>query len=136
MARFSRSQRSPAITKGGTLYYPIWLAYAAGYAEENGHEIKLIDCSVEKHGSLSLVQEIRNFNPQLAIIDTSTPSIYNDVAFCSKIKEIVPACTCALVGTHPSALPEETLSLSKDVDIVVRGEYDITISELANIIEE
>ena len=30
IGRFSRTSRSPAVSKGGTLYYPIWLAYAAG----------------------------------------------------------------------------------------------------------
>ena len=30
--RFSREQRSPAVTKSGTLYYPKWLATAAGVA--------------------------------------------------------------------------------------------------------
>ena len=34
--RFSREQRSPAVTKSGTLYYPKWLATAAGVAIKNG----------------------------------------------------------------------------------------------------
>ena len=31
-ASYSRCSRSPAVTKSGTLYYPLWLAYAAGLA--------------------------------------------------------------------------------------------------------
>ena len=27
--KFSRESRSPAITKSGALYYPLWLIYAA-----------------------------------------------------------------------------------------------------------
>ena len=38
--RFSRTSRSPAISKGGTLYYPIWLAYATGVLEKEGFEVK------------------------------------------------------------------------------------------------
>ena len=30
LEHFSRPQRSPAVTKSGTLYFPMWLAYAAG----------------------------------------------------------------------------------------------------------
>src|SRR5260370_39734230 len=41
--RFSREQRSPAVTKSGTLYYPKWLAHAAGVAIKNGHEVDLVD---------------------------------------------------------------------------------------------
>jgi len=32
LAKFSRPQRSPAVTKSGTLYFPIWLAFATGGA--------------------------------------------------------------------------------------------------------
>ncbi|KPJ66477.1 MAG: hypothetical protein AMJ43_08015, partial [Coxiella sp. DG_40] len=46
--RFSRSSRSPAITKSGTIYYPIWLCYAAGVLEQAGHTVKIIDsCAYE-----------------------------------------------------------------------------------------
>ena len=37
--RYSREQRSPAVTKGGTLYYPFWLAFAAGVLEREGQKI-------------------------------------------------------------------------------------------------
>ncbi len=32
--KYSRGSRSPAVTKSGTVYYPIWLALAAGVAEK------------------------------------------------------------------------------------------------------
>lgn len=41
--KFSRDQRSPAITKSGTIYYPTWLASATGVLEEAGHNCKLLD---------------------------------------------------------------------------------------------
>ena len=43
LKKYSRESRSPAVTKSGTLYYPAWLAYAAGYAEKKGHKIDLVD---------------------------------------------------------------------------------------------
>ena len=41
--KFSRESRSPAITKSGALYYPLWLIYAAAYAEKKGFDISFID---------------------------------------------------------------------------------------------
>ncbi|MBI5553652.1 MAG: B12-binding domain-containing radical SAM protein, partial [Candidatus Diapherotrites archaeon] len=41
--KFSRNSRSPAVSKGGCVYYPIWLAYTTGVLEQNGHDVKLID---------------------------------------------------------------------------------------------
>ena len=45
--RFSRTSRSPAITKSGTIYYPIWLCYVAGVLEDAGHEVRVIDKEIQ-----------------------------------------------------------------------------------------
>ena len=41
--KFSRESRSPAITKSGALYYPLWLIYAAAYCQKGGHEVHFLD---------------------------------------------------------------------------------------------
>ena len=40
---FSRESRSPCVTKSSTLYWPMFMAYAAGCVEEDGNEIQVID---------------------------------------------------------------------------------------------
>lgn len=40
--RHSRSQRSPAVIKSGVIYYPIWVAYAAGVLEQDGFAVTLV----------------------------------------------------------------------------------------------
>ena len=45
--RFSRSARSPAVAPSGTIYYPLWLAYATGVLEEAGFNVKFIDTPAE-----------------------------------------------------------------------------------------
>ena len=48
IGKYSRNSRSPAVTKGGTIYYPIWLSYAVGLLDkEEGFEIKFIDAPAE-----------------------------------------------------------------------------------------
>lgn len=136
LPRFSRSQRSPAVTKGGTLYYPFWLAYATGVLEEEGHEVRLVDAAAEGRDLKGTLDYARDFKPYLVVLDTSTPSIYNDVKVGELIKEVVPESFIVLVGTHPSALPEETLKLSNKIDAVARGEYDYTILELAKSLQD
>ena len=41
--KYSKSSRSPAVTKSATVYYPLWLSYAAGVLDKRGFEIKIID---------------------------------------------------------------------------------------------
>ena len=43
LKNFSRPQRSPAVTKSGTIYFPIWLAFCAATLEKAGHDIILTD---------------------------------------------------------------------------------------------
>ena len=90
--KFSREQRSPAVTKSGTIYYPMWLAYAAGYAEEFGNEVFLIDAPAENMELDNCVQRLQKnqFEPELAVIVTSTPSIYQDVESAVALKKEYP----------------------------------------------
>lgn len=131
LPKFSREQRSPAVTKSGTLYYPIWLAYATGVLEQEGFDVRLVDAPAQGKDMANIVDFLEYFRPGMVVLDTSTPSIYNDVKVAAKIKEILPQCITALVGPHVSALPEETLTLDSAIDVVVRGEYDYTVRDLA-----
>jgi len=129
--KFSRTSRSPAVTKGGTLYYPFWLAYATGVLEEAGFNVRLIDAPADGLVVKDVVDRIKGFSPRLIVLDTSTPSIYSDVAVGEELKETFPESFIVLVGTHPSALPEKTLLLNEKIDAVARREYDYTLRDLA-----
>jgi anaerobic magnesium-protoporphyrin IX monomethyl ester cyclase len=127
---FSSHQRSPAVTRSRTLYYPIWLAYAAGLLESHGFEVALVDGPGEDIGTQAVTERARAFQPQLCVVATTTPSIKNDIAAAAALKEATGAFT-VLVGTHTSAVPLETLGEAPGVDAVTVSEYDWTVLELA-----
>jgi len=131
LPRYSRSSRSPAVTRSGTLYYPLWLAHAAGVLEREGHKVRLVDAPADGLTAEDVVQIARDFEPRLVVLDTSTPSIHSDVGMAAALKSAVGDALVCLVGTHPSALPEETLAMSPAVDAVARHEYDYTLRDLA-----
>lgn len=132
LKRFSREARSPAIAKSGTFYYPMWLAYATGYLEKNGHEVKLIDAVGEELSVPQTISEISNFNPKMVVVDTSTPSIYNDIDVASEIKKELPDCFIVMVGPHVSACPEDTLQKGACIDAIAMREYDGTLVNIAS----
>ncbi len=134
LPRFSRQSRSPCVTKGGTFYYPYFLAYAAGASEKAGFDVKLVDAVANEWSEEQTLKFAKKFAPDLVVIDTSTPSIYNDAGIGSKIKEILPDSHVTLVGTHPTNMPEETLKLG-NIDSVCRGEYDYTVRDIASALE-
>ncbi|MCP4707115.1 MAG: radical SAM protein [Planctomycetes bacterium] len=134
---YSRSSRSPAVTKSGTLYYPIWLAYAAGLArQDTDFDIDLVDAVALRYNRTGLVDKLQGVEPDLIICDTSTASIDEDIATVRAIKEAMPECRVVMVGTHATALPEAVLGEEPLIDAVVLGEYDETVIELARALDE
>ncbi|MGB9911608.1 MAG: radical SAM protein [Microgenomates group bacterium] len=132
---FSRGQRSPGVPVGKTLYYPYWLALACGWAQKWGNEVWLFDFVAKKMNFSQAIKKLKRFSPQLVVIETSTPSINNDLRFAEKVKKNLD-CFVLLVGPHVSALPKETLTSASLVDGVAVGEYDQTVVELAEVLEK
>ncbi|MEE9323466.1 MAG: cobalamin-dependent protein, partial [Candidatus Aenigmarchaeota archaeon] len=132
---YSRQSRSPCVTKGGTFYYPYYLAYATGNLEKHGFQTKLVDAVASEWSREQTLDFIKKFKPDIVFVDTSTPSIYNDIQIASKIKDLGVR-HVSLVGTHPTRLPNKTLNLSEKIDSICSGEYDITVVELAEAIEK
>jgi len=135
LPKYSRQSRSPCVTKGGTIYYPYFAAYATGVLEKSGFEVKLVDAVAKKWTHEQTLDFVKKYNPGLVVIDTSTPSIKNDVNIASRIKKSLPNAHINLVGTHPTNLPKDTMMMSKGIDSVCRDEYDNTVRDLASAIE-
>jgi len=136
IGRFSREQRSPAVTKSGTLYYPMWLCYAAAVLEDAGFNVKLIDAPASGTCMEEILKIAEDFRPGLSVVDTSTPSIRSDFTAAQRIKDLLPGSTTVLVGPHVSACPGETLSMDNGVDMVARREYEYTVLEVAQALRE
>lgn len=117
------------------MYYPIWLAYAAGVLEQDGFAVKLADAPAAGYDLTDVVGLTDELQPRLVVIDTSTPSIYNDIEVAEAIKSRVPDAFILLVGPHVTALPGESLQISPVADAVARGEYDYTVRDVARALE-
>src|ERR1700678_1001668 len=127
--RFSREQRSPAVTKSGTLYYPKWLAHAAGVAIQNQHEVDLIDAPAAGYSVKAVIDRIAAKNIDAVVCDTSTPSILNDVSVIESLVAAKPSLDVLMVGRHVSSLPKETLAMSASLQAVAIREYEYTVRD-------
>ena len=128
---YSRASRSPAVTKSGTVYYPLWLAYAAGLAEDRGHEVSLIDAAAKMRPHGDVVRELASGPPDVVVIDTTTPSIASDLHLAGLIRDAAPDAKIVAVGTHATALVADVLGECPSLDAVARGEFDLTVAEYA-----
>lgn len=129
--KFARTGRWQATSRGASLWYPIWLAHCASVLEEAGFETKLIDAPAYDYSLDKTIDEIRNFSPQLCVIDTSTASIFHDFETAKQVKTKLPySVKICFVGPHTSALPDHVIK-NEYVDFAAIDEYDYTIRELA-----
>ena len=136
--KFARENRSAAITRSGTLYYPLWLMYAAAVCEKDGFEVEFLDAPATPLGHAESMRAVveRGTDARLFVVGTSTPSIRSDTDFADGLKALYPDAFVMLVGTHPSALPEETLENSKAVDAVAMREYDYIVRDVARALRD
>jgi len=129
--RFSRAQRSPAVTRSGTFYYPIWQAYAAGVLEDAGCQVRLIDAPASGETIDDLCALVKEWKPHLLVLDTSTPSFVNDMEVLNALKGACPLMMAVAVGTHVSARPDEAMRATPHLDAVARREYEYTLCDVA-----
>ena len=135
LPHFGRGARWQDSGRGGTLYYPIWLSYATSVVEQD-HEVRLVDAPAWNWSEKEVIEDIQKFKPNLIVVDSSFPSLNNDIKVSEEIKQIYDdGVKIALVGPPTSQFPEEILK-SKGIDIVARWEYDFTLKEVAEVIKE
>ncbi len=100
-------------------------------AEKKGHNIILIDATAEGLTFNDTLERLSKFSPDMAVIETSTGSIINDIKFTEEVKNKFSNIFNCLVGNHVTACDKETLNVSKSIDAIARNEYEETILDLA-----
>jgi len=131
--RFSRSMRWQEVGRGGTIYYPIWLSYAAGLLEKESHKVRLIDAPAECLRLEQVIRDIQRFSPDMVVIESSFTSLENDLKVAREIKSYVPDTFLVGVGPPTSQFPE--YMINNGFDAVARYEYDWTLADLASSVE-
>lgn len=132
MPHFGRAARWQDTGRGGTLYYPIWLSYATAVVEQE-YETRLVDAPAWNWDVKDVVRDVKKFSPDLIVVDSSFPSLDNDIHVAEALKESI-ACQTVLVGPAASQFPEKILD-SKGVDVVARFEYDFSVKQVADAIQ-
>ncbi len=129
---FVRSARWAARSRGRVQRHPEQALTHIAVLREAGHECIFIEGAALNLGQDEILKRVERFCPDVAIIHTTTPSIYNDCKYAQLLKE--KACiTTVLVGAHASAVPENTFEIAKgSVDIIARGEVDYTLVDIAD----
>ena len=128
--QISRASRWPEKTKSGTLYYPYWLCYAAGVCIEEGFEVDLIDCITRKLSQEETIKIVQKHSPDYIMAEITTSTCKYDYLTINAIKQACPTVKILIGGTHASVLSEQVLIDCTAIDVILRQEYDFTVSEV------
>lgn len=113
------------------LYLPMGLAYLAAVLEEAGHEVTVIDCPAEMIDLKQLKTKLAAIEPNLIGITSMTPTIQSAFLSAQTAKEACPEAMVVIGGPHATFMDKQVLTEEKAVDVVVRGEGEETLLELA-----
>ena len=139
---FSKTSYSTPLT------LPLGLAYLAAVLEKADYTVRLIDCRGADASNIRLTPDGR-FNMQGLDIDTSIEAIDSatDIIgisimfsqewpqirdYINKVRAAFPGATIIVGGEHATAMPEYSLRDCPAIDLVIRGEGELSLLEVVH----
>ena len=113
------------------LFPPLGLAYMAAILEQNNFEVKIYDCPASEINHAQLKTELEAYQPTIVGIGSMTPTIESALKSAQIAKQISSDIKVLMGGPHATFADSEILTSEKAVDVIVRGEGEETIVELA-----
>jgi len=114
--------------------YPMWLAYTASVLREAGITPLYLDAIHERLTVEETIEKIRQMTPDIAVIETATPSIDVDLKTTRRIKEELGIPT-VLIDIHATVFHKELIK-EPYVDFIVRGEFEMGVKEIATTLRD
>ncbi|MEW6745172.1 MAG: radical SAM protein [Planctomycetota bacterium] len=111
------------------------LAYIATSLRAQGSSPRLLDAVAEGADLAAVLADIREWGSQAVWMNTTTPTIDNDLAVATALKGALPQVRIILFGAHVTAVHRELLEQSPQVDAVIRGEPEPASAECAGAID-
>ena len=125
--------RGAKVKSAITLSPPLNLAVLAAALQRAGHTVQVLDLeaeAVESHDAV-LRAVLRDTRPEMVGVTFRTPLFPQAKKIADQVRAECPSACIVAGGVHASTRPQECLDRA-DFDVVVRGEGDVTIVELAD----
>ena len=113
---------------------PLGLAYLAAALEAAGAEVQVLDYVVFPFDKKHLGNVLKTFNPHLVGATAVTMTVDNALKVLRAVKETSARVPTVMGGPHVTFAAEETLQAHPELDLVVLGEGERTIVELAKAV--
>ena len=118
----------------GVIAPPLGIGYMAAMLERNNIPVDILDASALDLTYQEIEQELLERKPDLVALTALTPTIGTALETAAVVKKILPNTIVAIGGYHPTFTYNEIIE-NPNIDIVIRGEGENTIVELAQALE-
>ena len=124
-----RNARCDFVSLSGTQWYPILLGYCGAWLEKCGHNVKLIDAPTYHLDHEATIKMVADYKPDWLVVYTGRLSEDNDIEMADRLTEEL-GCNTILLGAYASVFPKETLKKSRNVKLLVTGEFELPVQEI------
>ena len=111
---------------------PLGLGYIAGLLEQRGYEVQILDLLVSKYSKDKINRKLKEYEPDIVGVTSVTlnyPTAADILRQCKSTNEDI---VTVIGGPHVTFSAVETLSTAPWIDIVVRGEGERTMLDIAS----
>ena len=116
-------------------FMPLGLGYLAAVLDKKGYDVNVIDCQA-LHLTLSDVEkELGKRKPDIVGLTSTTLTYKSALNIIKVAKDVLPNCLTIIGGSHATFWDEEALNECPQLDIIVRGEGETTLLEIAKKVE-
>ena len=119
-----------------SIFLPLGIGYLAAVLEQKGYKVDVIDCQITRPDQKTLEDKFRSLNPDIIGITSATVTYLPALDVLKTAKIAVPKALTLMGGPHVTVLDHEAFTESSNLDIIVRGEGEQTILELAKLVSE
>jgi radical SAM superfamily enzyme YgiQ (UPF0313 family) len=115
-------------------YIPLGLGYLIANIEKKQFETNVIDYQAKPVTNEELKINLYRKQPKIVGVTTSTLTYKSATEIIKIVKQTIPDCVTILGGPHVTVLDKQSLTELPELDIIIRGEGEQTLLEIAQTI--
>lgn len=120
----------------GSSMPPLGLLYIGTVLEQDGHTVEIVPADLLQMSWAEIRQRIRGFQPDIVGVTSTTENRFQSFRLIKEAKLADPGVITILGGPHASMAAQDCLQHIPQLDLVARGEAEITMRELCRAWDE
>lgn len=121
----------------GYMPFPFFLGYATSLLRDHGFSVRLVDGIAEHIDDDEFFKRVREFQPDVVVLEVSTSSFNKDVQDLHRIRrELGPEPKVIFCGLHREMADPKFLAGLPELDYCLLGEYETTLLALVEALRD